>query len=72
MPAGSEWQVYVPSDLAYHDDGDDTDIAPGETLIFDIELLSINNNRVPLAQWCPPLMTLKEFARKYKEEHPPK
>jgi FKBP-type peptidyl-prolyl cis-trans isomerase FklB len=41
MPVGSKWQVYVPSDLAYGDRGMAPDIQPGETLVFDVELVSI-------------------------------
>lgn len=41
MPVGSKWEVVIPSDLAYGDQGSGT-IAPGETLIFDIELLGVN------------------------------
>jgi FKBP-type peptidyl-prolyl cis-trans isomerase FklB len=41
MPVGSKWQVYVPSDLAYGDRGMPPDIHPGETLVFDVELVSI-------------------------------
>jgi FKBP-type peptidyl-prolyl cis-trans isomerase FklB len=41
MKVGSKWTLYVPSDLAYGDKGAGTDIAPGATLIFDVELDSI-------------------------------
>jgi FKBP-type peptidyl-prolyl cis-trans isomerase FklB len=41
MPVGSKWQVYVPGDLAYGDRGMPPDIQPGETLVFDVELVSI-------------------------------
>jgi FKBP-type peptidyl-prolyl cis-trans isomerase FklB len=41
MPVGSKWQLFVPSDLAYGDRGAGGDIAPGSTLIFEVELLSI-------------------------------
>jgi len=39
MPVGSKWQLYIPSDLAYGDQGR-PGIPPGSTLIFDIELVS--------------------------------
>ena len=42
MPVGSKWKVTIPSDLAYGDRGADEHIKPGSTLIFIIELLSIN------------------------------
>ena len=41
MPVGSKWQLFIPSDLAYGDAGAGDDIAPGSTLIFEVELLSI-------------------------------
>src|ERR1700692_644294 len=44
MPVGSKWELYVPSDLAYGDEGAGDDIAPGSTLVFEVELLSIKKN----------------------------
>lgn len=44
MPAGSKWQVYIPSKLAYGEKGAGASIGPNETLIFDIELISINES----------------------------
>jgi FKBP-type peptidyl-prolyl cis-trans isomerase len=44
MAVGSKWQLYVPADLAYGDEGYGEDIAPGSTLVFDVELLSIKKN----------------------------
>jgi len=41
MPVGSKWQLFIPADLAYGDRPPSPDIAPGDTLIFDVELLSI-------------------------------
>ncbi|MBO0939998.1 FKBP-type peptidyl-prolyl cis-trans isomerase [Fibrella sp. HMF5335] len=41
MPVGSKWKVFIPSDSAYGDQGQGHDIAPGSTLVFDIELLDI-------------------------------
>lgn len=41
MPTGSKWQLYIPSDLAYGPQAAGPDIGPNSTLIFDIELLSI-------------------------------
>jgi FKBP-type peptidyl-prolyl cis-trans isomerase len=33
--------LFIPSDLAYGDRGAGGDIGPGQTLIFEIDLLSI-------------------------------
>ena len=41
MPVGSKWQLYIPSDLAYGPRGAGGVIGPNQTLIFDVELLSI-------------------------------
>jgi FKBP-type peptidyl-prolyl cis-trans isomerase FklB len=43
MPTGSKWEVYIPSDLAYGPQGPGRagPIGPDQTLIFEIELVSI-------------------------------
>ena len=41
MPVGSKWQLFIPPDLAYGARGAGTGIGPNATLIFEIELLSI-------------------------------
>ena len=42
MPVGSKWQLFIPPTLAYGDKGTNGGpIGPNETLIFDVELLSI-------------------------------
>ena len=43
MPVGSKWQIFVPSELAYGERGDGRNISPNSALIFEIELLSIQN-----------------------------
>ena len=42
MPAGSRWQLFIPSHLAY---GDRTrgKVGPNSTLIYDVELVSVNS-----------------------------
>jgi len=42
MKTGSKWQIYVPSELAYGDRSASQLIGPASTLIFDIELISVN------------------------------
>ena len=41
MPVGSKWQLFIPPDLAYGTRGAGADIGPNSTLIFEVELLSI-------------------------------
>ena len=41
MPAGSEYKVFIPSDLAYGERQMGGEIQPGSTLIFDIHLLEV-------------------------------
>ena len=41
MPVGSKWRIYIPSDLAYGEQGAGGDIGPNAALIFDVELLGI-------------------------------
>ncbi len=42
MQPGAKWQVFIPSDLAYGQRGAGAKIGPNATLVFDIELLSVN------------------------------
>jgi FKBP-type peptidyl-prolyl cis-trans isomerase len=53
MPVGSKWQLFIPSDLAYGDRGAGADIGPGATLVFEVELISIEDkskDKTPAAE----------------------
>ena len=43
MPAGSKWQLFIPSGLAYGVRGAGSNIGPNSTLLFEVELLSIKD-----------------------------
>jgi len=43
MPVGSKWQLFIPSDLAYGERSPSPDLGPNSTLIFEVELLSIQS-----------------------------
>jgi len=42
MKEGDKFKFVIPADLAYGDRGAGEDIAPGSTLIFEVELLAVN------------------------------
>jgi FKBP-type peptidyl-prolyl cis-trans isomerase FklB len=41
MKRGDHWQLFIPAELAYGEKGAGTTIPPNSTLIFDVELISI-------------------------------
>jgi FKBP-type peptidyl-prolyl cis-trans isomerase len=58
MPVGSKWQLWVPPDLAYGTQSAGPDIGPNSTLIFEVELVSIEpKTETPAAGTTPPPAT---------------
>ena len=45
MSVGSSWELFVPSDLAYGKQGMGSLIGPNETLIFKIDLISVQKKK---------------------------
>jgi FKBP-type peptidyl-prolyl cis-trans isomerase FklB len=45
MEEGAKWQLFIPSNLAYGEKGAGRDIGPNATLIFEVELLSIQEKK---------------------------
>ncbi len=45
MGEGAKWQLFVPPNLAYGERGAGRDIGPNATLIFEIELISIQEKK---------------------------
>jgi len=41
MPVGSKWRLFIPSELAYSEGGAGPMVGPNSTLIFEVELVSI-------------------------------
>ena len=42
MPTGSRWQIVIPAEQAYGEEGAPPVIAPNEVLIFELELVAIS------------------------------
>jgi FKBP-type peptidyl-prolyl cis-trans isomerase FklB len=42
MQEGAKWRLFLPANLAYGAQGAGEDIGPNATLIFDVELISVN------------------------------
>lgn len=45
MKPGAKWQLFIPSDLAYGERGAGARIGPNSTLIFEVELVSVQGSK---------------------------
>ena len=68
MPVGSKWQLFIPSDLGYGDHGaPGSPIGPNSTLIFEVELISIEPKAAPKEQ---PKEAPKDAPKEQPKEQP--
>ncbi len=47
MPVGAEWKIFMPSEMAYGDQRRSAEIGPNSVLIFDLELVKIEDAPAP-------------------------
>jgi FKBP-type peptidyl-prolyl cis-trans isomerase FklB len=54
MVEGDQWELYIPSELAYGEQGSPPKIPGGSVLVFKIEILKINDDesKLPMAMKC--------------------
>ncbi len=74
MTVGDKWQLYIPSELAYGEQGSPPKIGGGDALVFTMEILKINGPTVPAPTRCD-VKTLEncdsremDFIKKMKEK----
>ena len=48
MPAGSVWQVVFPPELAFGENGAGRDVGPNATVLYEIELLTVDPQQAPV------------------------
>merc|ERR1712178_295930 len=53
MVEGDKWEMYIPSELGYGDSGSPPKIKGGDVLVFTMEIIKINGDKVP-ANRCDP------------------
>jgi FKBP-type peptidyl-prolyl cis-trans isomerase len=62
MPVGSKWQLFIPSDLAYGPGGR-PGMPPNSTLVFEVELLSVQEKKPEAAAPDTPQPSMPDAAQ---------
>jgi len=63
MVEGDKWEMYIPSDLAYGESGSPPKIPGGSALVFQMEIIKINGDKVPASR-CDPAKDNKGCSEK--------
>jgi len=50
MVEGDKWEMYIPSELGYGDGGSGAKIKGGDVLVFTMEIIKINGEKVPASR----------------------
>ena len=45
MSEGAKWELYIPSEIAYGEEGSGNYVGPNAVLVFEVELLTVNKTK---------------------------
>merc|ERR1711964_204565 len=63
MVEGDKWEMYIPSELGYGESGSPPKIQGGDALVFTMEIIKINGDKVPASR-CDPTSDNKGCSEK--------